>query len=215
LQRLFSYFSEDGDSTVDMLLEDAAVKCLKPGQVVYRIGSVCDSFLMLLAGAVRVQLSSPRGRQITLCRMSPGDYCGLTTSCLLGRSTFPADAISESHGEAVAVSREAFHRTLENSSSFRRYILEGFSMNHANFIAKIEQLAFVPIDTRLSNALLDFHKKGEDRVTHQELAVELGTAREVVSRRLKQFESEGWIRLSRGRITVSDRNGLQQLGAIR
>ena len=73
----------------------------------------------------------------------------------------------------------------------------------------------VPIDTRLSNALLDFHKKGEDRVPHQELAVELGTAREVVSRRLKQFESEGWIRLSRGRITVSDRNGLQQLGEPR
>ena len=106
-----------------MLLGDAAVKRLKPGQEIYRIGSVCDSFL-----------------------------------------------------------------------------------------ARIEQLAFVPIDTRLSNALLDFHEKGEDRVTHQELAVELGTAREVVSRRLKRFESEGWIRLSRGRITVSDRRGLRQLG---
>ena len=147
--------------------------------------------------------------------MAPGDYCSLATSCLLGRSAYPADAISESRGEAVTVSREAFHKALEHSPSFRRYVLEGYSVNHANLIAKIEQLAFVPIDTRLSNVLLDFHRKGEDRVTHQELAVELGTAREVVSRRLKQFESEGWIRLSRGRITVSDRDGLRQFGEPR
>ena len=167
---------------------------------------------MLLDGTIRVQLSSSRGRQITLCRLAPGDFCGLTTSCLLGRTEYTADAISESHGEAVAVSREAFHKAFERSPGFRRYVLQGYSANYANFIARIEQLAFVPIDTRLSNALLDFHRKGEDRVTHQELAVELGTAREVVSRRLKQFESEGWIRLSRGRITVSDKNELQRLG---
>ncbi|NCF14850.1 MAG: cyclic nucleotide-binding domain-containing protein [Gammaproteobacteria bacterium] len=212
LQGLFLSFSEDDHPTLELLLEDVAVKRLKPGQEIYRIGSICDSFLLLLTGTVRVQLSSPRGRQITLRRLGPGDHCSLTTSCLLGRSVYPADAISESHGEAVAISRETFHRAFEQSPGFRRFVLEGYAFSHANLIARIEQLAFVPIDTRLSNALLDFHEKGEDRVTHQELAVELGTAREVVSRRLKQFESEGWVRLARGRITVSDRNSLRQLG---
>ena len=143
--------------------------------------------------------------------MAPGDYCSLTTSCLLSRSPYPADAVAEIQGEAVVISRDAFHNALQSSPSFRHYVLSGYSINFENFVRKIEQLAFVPIDTRLSNALLEFHSKGEDRVTHRELAVELGTAREVVSRKLKQFESEGWIRLSRGRITVSDRNGLQQL----
>ena len=107
------------------------------------------------------------------------------TSCLLDGSAYPADAIAERHGEAVVISREAFHTALQLSPGFRRYIFDGYSMNFANFVRKIEQLAFVPVDARLSNALLDFHNKGEDRVTHQELAVELGTAREVVSRRLK------------------------------
>lgn len=189
--------------------------CLQPGQLVYHIGSVCDSFLILLTGTVRIQLSSPRGRQVTLCRIAPGDYCSLTTSCLLSRSPYPADAIAESCGEAVVVTQECFHKALQYSPGFRRYVFEGFSKSLVKYTAKIEQLAFVPIDTRLSNALLDFHKKGEDRVTHQELAVELGTAREVVSRRLKHFETEGWIRLARGRITVSDRNGLQKLGEPR
>jgi len=186
--------------------------CFQPGQLVYHIGSVCDSFLILLAGTVRVQLSSSRGRQVTLCRIAPGDHCSLTTSCLFSHSGYPADAIAESRGEAVVITEEDFHKALKYSPGFRRYVFDGYSASLVNFIAKIEQLSFVSIDTRLSNALLDFHKKGEDRVTHQELAVELGTAREVVSRRLKHFESEGWIRLARGRITVSDRSGLRKLG---
>lgn len=212
LQELLSFLSEDGGIAIDLLLKGATIMCFQPRQPVYHIGSVCDSFLILLAGTVQVQLSSSTGRQVTLCRIAPGEYCSLTTSCLFGHSDYPADAIAESRGEAVVITKEGFHNALQCSPGFRRYIFDGYSASLVKFIGKIEQLSFVPIDTRLSNTLLDFHKKGEDRVTHQELAVELGTAREVVSRRLKHFQSEGWIRLARGRITVSDRDGLQQLG---
>lgn len=211
LQSLISCLNEAGDPALDVLLEGAMIVRLPPRQFVFDLGDVCDLFLILLAGTVRVQLASSRGREVTLYRIAPGDSCPVTISCLLNQDAYPAEAITESSIEAITITQESFHNALESSPGFRRYIFNGYSTNLTNIIAKIEQLAFMPIDTRLSNILLDLHEKGDNKVTHQELAGEVGTAREVVSRRLKYFESSGWIQCDRGRITVSDRNGLQVL----
>lgn len=206
--------AEAQDPAASILSTDGSSACFEQGTFVFRSGIACNVFLVLISGTIRVQLSSSRGREVTLYRVAPGDSCCITTSCMLNREVYPAEAIAESAVQAIAIGHEVFHRALEHSPAFRRYVLDGFATKLANIIAKFEETSFTSIDKRLSGALLALDDKGKSNITHQELAGELGTAREVVSRRLKQYETEGWIQLSRGRITVSDRGGLRSLGAL-
>ena len=202
----------DDETTLDILLQGASAARLEPGQFLFQMGELCETFLISLSGVVRVQLSSASGREVTLYRVTPGNSCCVTTSCLLDRGAYPAEGVAETSVEAIMVTGENFHKALARSADFRQFVFDGYSPILNHIISKVEQLSFMSIDTRLSNVLLDLHAKGEERVTHRELAGELGTAREVVSRKLKQFEIAGLIRLARGRIMVSDRSGLLSLG---
>ena len=160
-----------------------------------------------------MQLTSESGREITLYRIGPGGSCILTTSCLLSNEHYPAEAIAESDVDAVAIPMTVFREALENSQFFRQFVFDGFSSRLTNVIRKIEQISFTSIDTRLAALLLELEERGIEKITHQDLAVELGTAREVVSRHLKRFESEGWVELGRGRITVTDRAHIESMAA--
>ena len=182
---------------------------LERGQFAFRSGDHCNAYFILTEGSVRVQLLSAEGREITLYRVRPGGTCVLTTSCLLGRQDYPAEAIAETDVETIVIPSEFFQSALDRIPAFRVQVFSGFSGRLTNMIDRISELAFTPIDARLANALLDMHRAGEERITHQELAIELGTAREVVSRHLKRFESRGWIRLGRGRISSVDAESLR------
>jgi CRP/FNR family transcriptional regulator len=184
---------------------------LDQGRFVFHAGDLCPAFLLVLEGDVRVQLTSASGREVTLYRISPGGSCILTTACLLSQEDYPAEAIAESHLVAAAIPSALFQDALNGSQQFRTFVFDGFSTRLKNVIARIEELAFTSIDSRLGRALLELHIKQVERVTHQDLAVELGTAREVVSRHLKRFAAERWVELGRGRVTVVDPVGLQRL----
>lgn len=204
----------DADAiAVDQLLADAQVVNLDKGHFVFHMGDLCKAFLILLEGDVRVQLISPGGREVTLYRIGPGGSCILTTSCLLSHENYPAEAIAESGVRALAISTSSFQAALENSSWFRKFVFDGFSSRLTSVIQKIEDLAFTSIDARLATVLLDLDSKGIEGVTHQRIAAELGTAREVVSRHLKRFEADGLVRLGRGRVTVTDRDQLRTRAA--
>jgi CRP/FNR family transcriptional regulator len=138
----------------------------------------------------------------------------LTTSCLLGNENYPAEAITESNVVAVAIPSAAFEDLLERSRQFRRLVFDGFATRLKNVITKIEELSFTGIDARLARVLLDCEARGVDRITHQEISVELGTAREVVSRHLKRFELERWVDLGRGRVMIVDRAGLEKIATL-
>lgn len=194
-----------GDDLLQRLLDSAQVVRLDREKFVFHAGDFCGAFLILLDGKVRVQLTAANGREVTLYRIGTGGSCILTTSCLLGREHYPAEAIAESDIEALAIPAASFELALENSDAFRRYVFDGFSSRLTNVILRIEQIVFTSIDARLASALLRLDDADREEVTHQEIAVELGTAREVVSRHLKRFEAEGWVRLGRGSIAVTDR----------
>lgn len=201
------------EGAVDQLLNDAQVVSVDQGHFVFHTGDHCKAFLVLLDGDVRVQLISPGGREVTLYRIGPGGSCILTTSCLLSRENYPAEAIAETNVRALAISTPSFQATLENSSWFRKFVFEAFSSRLTSVIQKIEDLAFTSIDARLAAALLTLDSKGIEEVTHQDIAVELGTAREVVSRHLKRLELDGLVQLGRGRVSVADRVRLQAVAA--
>ena len=200
-----------GDATIESLLARATCVELEQGRFVFHAGDRCRSFLLLLEGRVRVQLTSAAGREVTLYRIEPGGSCVLTTSCLLGSESYPAEAIAEAPVRALAVPLQDFHAVLERSPGFRSFVFDGFAGRLTNVIRKIEQIAFTAIDARLAAALLERDPERDDRLTHRELAVELGTAREVVSRHLKRFEAQGWVELGRGLVRLLDEDKLRSI----
>ncbi|MDJ0792875.1 MAG: Crp/Fnr family transcriptional regulator [Woeseiaceae bacterium] len=202
-----------GDATIERLLARATCVELEQGRFVFHAGDQCRAFLVLLEGRVRVQLTSAAGREVTLYRIQAGGSCVLTTSCLLGSENYPAEAIAEAPIRALAIPLQDFHSVIEKSPEFRNFVFDGFSSRLTNVIRKIEQIAFTAIDARLAAALLEKQTSQIDRVTHQELAVELGTAREVVSRHLKRFEALGLVELGRGRVSLLNLDKLASIAA--
>ena len=200
--------------TVDRLLQHSRVVDLAEGRYVFNLGDACEAFLVVLDGSVRVRLTAASGREVTLYRVGPGSSCLLTTSCLFSRDLYPAEAVTETTVKALVVPVPLFKSLLESSAGFRQYVFDGFARRLADVITRIEALALAPIEGRLAKALLEMHQDGRVDVTHQQLAGDLGTAREVVSRHLKRLEDRGIVELGRGRIRVADPAALDRIAGM-
>jgi len=185
------------------------------GTVLFRPGEACERFVMLRNGAVRVQMLSDTGHEIVLYRVRGGETCVLTTSCLIAHEAYSAEGVAEGAVEALLLPIEGFERLMATSAVFRGFVLAAFGERMAELMHRLDEVAFRSIDARLASRLLDAAPApaGEVETTHHALAVELGTAREVVSRRLKQFERRGLVRLARGTVEIRDRAGLRQVAA--
>lgn len=193
-------------------LEAAAqVVDLPPGQVVFRGGDECRNYLLVLDGSVRVQMTAESGREIVLYRVEPGESCVLTTACLLADEPYAAEGVTETPVRAVAVPAATFRDILGRSAALRDFVFATYGARIADLMLLVEEVAFGRVDLRLARLLIE--RRGGDAIlmTHQELAQELGTAREVVSRQLKEFERRGLLRLGRGRIAITDVAGLSSL----
>lgn len=206
----FPEFAGCGDEVVEQLMEAAILVTVPAGQQVFYPGKACENYLLLLSGSIKAQILSADGREVLLYRVIPGDSCVLTTSCLLGDSQYPAEGYAETDISAFAIPAHVFHRCLQQSAFFREFVFRNFSARLADVIGRMAALSFASIDQRLAQALLAAES---DRIhkTHQELALELGSVREVVSRHLKRFESQGWLNLSRGSIEIIDAAALKRL----
>lgn len=193
------------------MLDSAQAVDVRAGEVAFRKGDACKNFILVLAGCVRVQLSSEGGREVTLYRVKPGDTCALTTSCLVGKEDYPAEAIVEEDVTALMIPDSEFRQALLDSEVFRLFVFRGFSGRLCAIVSRMEAVTLKTIDQRLVEQLLKGDGDELSNITHQVLASEIGTAREVVSRKLRRFETDGLIRSSRGRIEILDREKLSTL----
>ncbi len=198
----------------DNLRSSGRIVSLPGGAVIFGPGQAPANFLMLVDGVIRVQQTGENGREIVLYRVAAGESCALTSACLMGYSDYRAEGIAETAIKAVAFPRPAFDELIASSAAFRRFVFTGFSERVTALCRVIEDVAFSRLDIRLAERLLQ-RMDGERRVTatHQELAAELGTAREVVSRQLQEFQRRGWIAQGRGQIAVAGDRALRQLAA--
>lgn len=209
-EKLFPQFFNANDSIIELLMESAHLVNIPAKHQIFYPGSPCENYLLMLEGCVKAQLISENGREIILYRVLPGDSCVLTTSCLLSGNRYPAEGITEAEIKAFAIPSSAFHRGIEKSAMFREFVFNNFALRLANVMQRVESILFGSIDARLSNILLASNSRTLTK-THQELASELGTAREVVSRHLKRFESYHWVNLTRGSIEIIDSAALKKL----
>ena len=147
-----------------------------------------------------------------LYRVLPGQSCVLTTCCILSGEAYPAEGFTESTIRALAIARPAFDRALESAPAFRRVVFANLGSRIADVIIRMEEVAFRPVERRLATYLLARAGwSGALEATHQEIAVDVGTVREVVSRHLKRFESMGLVRLGRSSLELTDRPGIARL----
>ena len=195
-----------------LLSERARTVHLPAGATVFAPGRPAEMFLLVLEGTVRVQQVSPSGREIVLYRVKGGESCIMTTACLMSGDLYSAEAITETAVDAMAVPKPAFEEAMAVSPAFRRLIFAEYSNRISDLMHVVEEVAFERLDKRLAQKLLDRADGGAKvDATHQELANDLGTAREVVGRQLKELERRGTVAVHRGRIDLCDVPALERL----
>ncbi|MBL9049801.1 MAG: Crp/Fnr family transcriptional regulator [Tabrizicola sp.] len=187
------------------------VVSLPAGTRVFEPGQRPGNMLLLLSGTVRVQQTSESGREVFLYRVGAGESCILTTACMLADEDYNAEGIAETDIEAVAIPRPVFDDLAGRSAEFRSFVFRSYSHRIAELFGLIEDIVFQRVDVRLAERLLGMVTDGTVFATHQALAVELGTAREVISRILGDFQRRGWVETARGEIRIINREGLEHL----
>lgn len=170
-----------------------------------------SQFLLMIEGTVRVYYPAHDGREITLYRVQPGDLCILSLNSLYQNRYFDVVAQAETDVYALAISAAEFRAALAASEAFRTYVLSTLSGRVCELMCLVQDTAFQTLNVRLAcllGRLFERAKTGTIQVTHQQLAQEIGTTREVVSRILKEFEQQDCVRLARGQIVLNDESSL-------
>ena len=193
-------------------LDGLRVITLPSGKVLYRPGDEVSGFVLVISGRVDVYMTGPSGREILLYSVTPGETCVQTTLGLLGEEDYSAEAVAETDIEIVVIPKPMFLELIASSASFRTFVFHAFASRLQSIMHVLEQVAFVRIEERLAAILLERSDgAGLVRNTHQELATAIGSAREVVSRRLELFVKKGFVTLERGNIEITSRSGLMRL----
>lgn len=205
----FPVFADVAPARVDALLADAPLLKAPAGTILFDAKQPCRGFPLLLEGTVRVSKSSPNGREILLYRVDPGQGCVLSGGCLLGHSDYSARGTAESDVTLVAIPPEPFHELMVASEPFRRWVFGMYGERLAEVMELVEEVAFRKLDERLAQLLV--HRGPVVEATHQALADELGSVREIVSRLLRSFEARGWVKTERERVSVLDPRALAGL----
>ena len=208
LQR-FPVFSQLPPAGLDELLKEAQVLHVPAGGALFDTGQPCRGFPLVLEGSVRVAKGSESGREILLYRVEPGQACILSGGCLLGHSDYSARGVAEEDVTVLLIPPALFQALMIDSEPFRRFIFGMYGERLAEVMELVDEVAFRRLDQRLAQLLV---RRGPViETTHQKLADELGSVREIVSRLLRSFESRGWVTLERERIAVRDPRALAEL----
>jgi CRP/FNR family transcriptional regulator, anaerobic regulatory protein len=207
----FPGFDKMRENDLALLRQYTQKMTVPAGAKVFETGSPCGAFLMVLDGCVRVQMIGETGREIVLYRVEDGQTCILTTACLLSGENYNAEAVTESETTAIALPVGQFQTLLNQSQAFRDMVFASYGARISNLVSLVEEVAFGRVDLRLAQFLIE-RQNGEKTVkkTHYELATELGTAREVISRQLKEFERHGWVELTRGQVKICHEDDLKE-----
>ena len=201
-----------GPLVKELILSRSTVIEVPSGTTIFGPGNSPENMLFLLDGTVKVQQVSDTGHEIVLYRIQAGESCVLTTACLLAYEHYSAEGIAETAVQAAAIPRAVFDDLVAQSKSFRDFVFAAFSKRITDLFLMIDEVAFQKLDVRLADKLIGL-ADDHDLVatTHQKLSVELGTAREVISRQLQEFQRRGWIEQARGSVSLLNRAELQKL----
>lgn len=182
------------------------------GTVLFRPGDEAQGFVLVRSGRVAVHLVGRSGREILLYTVEAGETCIQTTLGILGGQPYAGEAIAETPVDMTVIPRGLFMELMESSQGFRRFVFRAFAERMGDVTRVLEQVAFVRIEERLAGLLVErADAAGIVQLTHQQIASAIGSAREVVSRRLEALAARGFVDLDRGQIRIVDRRRLSTL----
>ncbi|MDT8325141.1 MAG: Crp/Fnr family transcriptional regulator [Bacteroidota bacterium] len=192
--------------------KNAILQQIPAGTELSREGDACHHFPIVKSGMVRVYKLSRQGQEVTLYRIREGESCILTLTCLMKTAMFPAHAEVEEDSEIWLVPADIFRRWTVEEDFWRDYVIGYLSRTLNNVIGLVEDMLFRRLELRIIDAMLEQTTESNPvlAVTHQEIANEVGSAREVVSRHLKELEREGLLSLARGQVRLLDRGALKK-----
>ncbi len=191
--------------------ESAAQTVMDEGAFAFRRSDPCSNVAIVGSGVLRVAALTDQGRELTLYRVGPGETCLLTLACVLGGHHYAGHAVAETPVEAVMLPAGRFRDWVDRSPTLRRYVFGFMAARTAELVDLIESL-FLPLDRRLAGILLAGFRDTEHLdATHTDLAADVGSSREVVSRILKGFEEQGVLDLGRRQIDLRDRTRLESI----
>lgn len=211
----FPFFATLPPKTRDALLSRAVTKKLAHKQVLVRDGGECSYLPFVMEGTLRLYKTSPAGREITLYRIQKGESCILSATCILNDGSFPAVAEAEGDTEILLVPSKLIADNVEDHPEWRRFLFGLYAKRLDEVLMLVDEVAFHHMDVRLAAYLLKHASAKRHTVdrTHGEIADELGTSREVVTRILKDFEADDLIETSRGRIRLLSPERLERRAA--
>lgn len=186
-------------------------RTLPKGTELFTPGGRAEGFPVLLSGRVEVCLTGPTGREMLLYAVEPGQSCVQTTLSLLGDEPYSGTAAAATPIEVVVIPKGQFLRLMDADSGFRSFVLRAFGRRMADLTRLLEQVAFGRVESRLAAALIELAQDGTVRATQAEIAARIGSAREVVSRRLDSFAKSGWVATERGEVHLRDQAALRRL----
>jgi CRP/FNR family transcriptional regulator, anaerobic regulatory protein len=209
----FPVFRQLDPARLERVLAESALLRVPAGSVLFDARQPCRGFPLVLEGSVRVSKSAPSGREILLYRVEPGQGCILSGGCLLGEADYSARAVAESDVTLLSLPPAQFHALMLESEPFRRFVFGMYGERLAEVMTVVEEVAFRRLDERLAQLLVQ--RGPVIAASQQQLADELGSVREIVSRLLRSFEDRGWVRLERERVTLLEPRALAALAAGR
>lgn len=198
------------------ILEGLAPGTVPKGTVLFHPGDEPPGFMLVLKGRVGVYLIGQSGRDMLLYDVVSGQTCIQTTLCLLGEQVYSGEGLAETDVDYAMLSRAQFARLMNISPCFRSYIFRAFGNRLQEIVTLLERVSFVKVEARLAGEILNRAGTGQEiGATHQELATAIGSVREVVSRRLENFQRAGLVQLDRGQITILAADELLRLSQER
>jgi CRP/FNR family transcriptional regulator len=198
----FPVFRNAAGDLVRKLVTAGHFQVIPGGTRLYTEGDDCQGIVFVLSGEIRIFKIGKTGRVITLYDIGPGETCILNASCILSGSTYPANALMASDASVLFVPSADFHVLVTAYEEMRVFVFSLLSRRLATVMELVEEVAFGRMDQRLLDYVIEKSEGGRLETTHQNIANDLGTSREVVSRLLKDFERKQQIRLSRNLITL-------------
>lgn len=207
-QKFWEFLSENDKKLISSHINN--MNCAK-GSILHNNSQTCLGLVFVKSGLLRVYFISPQGREYTLYLIKPGELCVMSAACIIDEVSFDIFVCAEEDTEIAIVRAKAFKEIMEKNKDLQILMYKSMSKRFSEIMVSTQNILFYGVDTRLANCLLEMSANGEVKITQEKLAHLIGSAREVVTRMLGEFEKQGIIKTDRGKVKIIDEKKLKEI----
>lgn len=214
LESFFPFWKKISQEEKELLEKSTTLRNYKAGQNIHGADATCTGIMLVLNGEIRSYMLSEEGREVTLFKLFKGDICTLSASCVLSTISFDIFVDANTDCDVLIIKPSAFSKIISNNIYAENFMLKITTSRFSDVMWAMQQILFMSFDKRLASFLLDESIRTKNlkiKMTQEQIAKNIGSAREVVSRMLKYFTSEGIVKVERGTIEILDKDKLRKI----